>query len=604
MKKLREYYERELGILHGYAQEFATEYPAQATRLGMADGAGDDPHVERLIQATALSNARVARLIDDNDSKLTEALLTVNFPHYLRPFPSTAIVHVDAGQNAAATVTRLPRGTMLTATSPDGVPCKFRTVQDVVLAPLVLSHAKFHPLAELPLSVRRPMDVTSSLSIGIECRAGADLGTLDLAALRLLIAGEPALCAALRDVLFMLAKTAYLELEDGTWRILDAVPVVPAGFGDDDAVLPWPAAAHPAFRLLAEYSACPDKFNFIDLQWPALARYVSPGCLRLTLHLGLTVPHDSPTARLLATMSATNLLPACTPAVNLFRRSASPIELTHATSDYELMPDASPASAYDVFSVDKVTIASEARRLHAEFRPYYSVHHGEQHGKGRYYLLRRDAIRAVTHPGREMRIALVDSNLDPLAGNDASVSIDLTCTNRDLPARLRHGAPAGDLQLEQATQGWTLRFLHRPTPQFRFNPEHHWRLVSLLSFGHASLAQQGVDGLREVLALHDLRQSAITQRQIRGIAALAQRRARVWLPDKWHRTPVYGTEIRVTLDEQAFVGTSLHLFAQVLDHLFGLCAHINSFTQLTIVSLAEERELLRCPPRHGNILLA
>ncbi|TWI65474.1 type VI secretion system protein ImpG [Pseudoduganella lurida] len=604
MKKLREYYERELGLLHGYAQEFAADYPAQAMHLGMADGAGDDPHVERLIQATALSNARVARLLDDSDGKLTEALLNVNYPHYLRPFPATANIHIDTG--AVTAVTRVQRGTVLSASSQEGMACKFRTVQDVFITPLVLSRATFHAIADLPPYLARPADVASSLSIRIEGPAGFDLRALDVPALRLLIAGESSLCALVRDVLFLQAQAAWVELPDGRWRALDAVPLAPAGFSAEEAVLPWPPAAHPAFRLLAEYFACPDRFNFLDLMLAPLLRPAPAGSHCVTLHLGLKVPSDSPAARLLAGVSKANLLTHCTPVVNLFRRSASPIEMTHATPDYELLPDAASAGAYDVYSVDRVSAISAAPRDRApvEYRPYYAAHHGEQQGKGRYWLLRRDAIRAVTHPGHELRIALVDGQLDPLAENNASVSIDLTCTNRDIPARLRHGAPEGDLQLEQGTQGWTLRFLQRPTPQYRFNAEHHWRLISLLSFSQAALGQQGVEGLREALALHDLRQSAITQRQIRGVAALDLRRARTWLRDDWHTTPVFGTDIRVTLDEQAFTGASLHLFAQVLDHFFGLCAHLNTFTRLTIVSLADGKELMRCQPRHGDIPLA
>jgi type VI secretion system protein ImpG len=202
-----------------------------------------------------------------------------------------------------------------------------------------------------------------------------------------------------------------------------------------------------------------------------------------------------------------------------------------------------------------------------------------------------------------MRIALVDRGLDPLDLPNASVSIDLTCTNRDLPARLQHGAPEGDLRLEQGSAGWALRLLNRPTPQYRFSGDIQWRLISQLALGHMALVQQGVDGLREALALYDLRQSALTQHQIRAIAALERRPARTWFRDEKGKAPVRGIEIRLTIDEEAFVGTGLHLFVQVLDHFFGLCVHINSFTQLTIVSLANGKELIRCKPRHGEIEL-
>ncbi len=607
MKKHREYFERALGIQHDYAREYAVAYPAQAMRLGMANGASDDPHIDLLMQANAFCCARTEHMIDENDKKVTEAFLSVNYRHYLMPFPSTAIVQVDPGLavHGMSGITKLARGTMMSAPSDDGVTCRFRTVQDVEASPLAVTEFAFHPVFAPPPALRRPIDVLSSISIGIECVA-ADFTGLDLPALRALIAGEPSLCATVRDALFLHTKAAYVELPGGQWHALDAIPLAAAGFAASEAVLPCPPTSHPAFRLLTEYFAFPERFNFIDIGWPPLARHLTPECRRLTLHFGLDIRHDAPTARRLATLSRANLLLNCTPVVNLFPHSACPIELDHATPDYPLQPEGSPVAAYDIYSVDKVSVLRAGAREEelTQFRPYYSLRHGEQCGKGTYYLVRRDDVRAVTHPGHEMRISLVDRGLDPLDLPNASVSIDLTCTNRDQPACLQHGAPEGDLRLEQGNAGWALRLLNRPAPQYRFSDDIQWRLISQLALGHTALVQQGVDGLREVLALYDLRQSPLTQHQIRAIAALERRPARTWFRDEKGKAPVRGIEIRLTVDEEAFVGTGLHLFVQVLDHFFGLCVHINSFTQLTIVSLANGKELMRCKPRHGEIELA
>ena len=603
MKAFRLKYERELGILEGYGREYAAVYPAQATYLGMANGASYDPHIGRLLQGVAFHTARTDQLLEEHDHKVTEAILSVNYRQYLLPFPSTAIVHVDPGPtiHGMSAATSLPRGTMMKATTEDGIACHFRTVQDVNVSPLAITAAAFYPIFQPPPALKRPQGVISSISIGIECLA-QDPSGIDLAALRALIAGEPSLCATLRDVLFLHAKAAWIELPDGRWHALDAVPLAAAGFTADEAVLPCPRTAHPAFRLLTEYFVFPERFNFIDIAWAPLARHLRADCQRLTLHLGLDIRHDAPAARRLAPITAANLQLNCTPVVNLFQHSASPFELDHATPDYPLLPEGSPAAAYDIYNVDRVSMLRGQEVV--EFRPYYSLRHGEQRGKGRYYLVRRDNVRAVTHPGHEMRISLVDRELDLLAMPNASVSISLTCTNRDVPTRLRHGSPGGDLQLEQAHGGWAPRFLNRPTPQYRFAGDIQWRLISQLALSHTALVQQGVNGLREALTLYDLRQSALTQHQIRAIAALERLPARTWFRDEEGSTPVNGIEIRLTVDEEAFVGTGLHMFTQVLDHFFGLCVHINSFTQLTIVSLATGKELIRCKPRNGEIELA
>jgi type VI secretion system protein ImpG len=63
---------------------------------------------------------------------------------------------------------------------------------------------------------------------------------------------------------------------------------------------------------------------------------------------------------------------------------------------------------------------------------------------------------------------------------------------------------------------------------------------------------------------------------------------------------VRGTEVRLKLDEQSFVGSGLHLFAQVLDRFFGLYVHANSFTQLKVLASRSGEELIVCPRRSGD----
>jgi type VI secretion system protein ImpG len=605
LKAIRLYYERELATMQSFNAEFAAEFPAQAGRLGMDGGQGDDPHIERFIQATALSNARIAKLIDDNDHKVTEALLQVNYPHYLQPFPSTAIVRVDM-RAGLATMTGpglIARGTTLVARAADGPACRLRTVYDVQLTPLVVAKVTFQAHFNLPPAMPRPAAVTTMLSIDIESKAATlNLGQVQLDRLRVFIDAEPSLCATTRDVLFMHARAAWLEI-DGICLALDAVPLKAVGFDPHDAVLPTSNLAHPAYLLLTEYFVNPEKFNFFDIDWQELAPHLPATCRRLTLHLGLAgVATDAHMGRALSQLSSEHFVLGCTPVVNLVRHPACPIELTHMTPDYALIADGNYADASDIYSVDKVTTVKKTRhgQTLTEFRPYYSLRHGEAGGRhGRYYVVRRDELAALRHPGHAMRIALVDLDLDPLAIMDASVSIELTCTNRDLPSRLSYGAAGGDLKLEQATDGYPLRFLRRPTPQYRFNAHDHWRLIAHLSLSHCSLSADGLHLLQETLTLYDLPQSSVSQRQIAGIVALEQGATSLWLHDDGHSSLVHGVAVRVTLDEDAFAGTGIDVFVSVLDHFFGLYVHCQSFTQLTVFSQASGKELIRCHPRGG-----
>src|SRR5215470_2348308 len=93
--ELLPYYERELAFLRQSGAEFAAKYPKIASRLLLEAGKCEDPHVERLLQAFALLAARVHHKIDDEFPELTDALLSILYPHYLAPIPSMAIVQFE-----------------------------------------------------------------------------------------------------------------------------------------------------------------------------------------------------------------------------------------------------------------------------------------------------------------------------------------------------------------------------------------------------------------------------------------------------------------------------------------------------------------------------
>ncbi|UUS14079.1 type VI secretion system baseplate subunit TssF [Stenotrophomonas sp. CD2] len=52
------------------------------------------------------------------------------------------------------------------------------------------------------------------------------------------------------------------------------------------------------------------------------------------------------------------------------------------------------------------------------------------------------------------------------------------------------------------------------------------------------------------------------------------------------------------------MGTGVAAFAQVMDHFFALYVHANSFTRLVLVSGDSGEEIVRCPARSGESILA
>jgi type VI secretion system protein ImpG len=426
MEKLLPYYERELSMLRRAGAEFAGRYPKLAGNLQIRGESCADPHVERLIQASAFLNARVAKLLDEGYTHFTDALLGMLYPHYLRPIPSCSIARIDFGgakSNEISTVSVLPRGAGLRSLGQGAATCRFRTVYDVTVAPVIVSAVALEPYPHLPANLPLPPGAGCAIRIDIASTAAArGLAALAVPTLRVFINGEASLRAALRDALFMHTACACVEA-GGQWRMLERLPLAPAGLAADEALLPAAPSEHPAYRLLSEYFAFPEKFDFVDIDLAALAAAAPANCTQLTLRLLLReVRPDTPSARILRTLSADNLLPGCTPIINLFPLAATPIRIDHTSSSYPLLTDCVAGNACDIYSIDSVQMVNKTVEGSAvtDFFPYYSLRHGEAESrKGHYWLAQREELMT---PGHEYSLTLVDRDFSPIHAEGGTAS--------------------------------------------------------------------------------------------------------------------------------------------------------------------------------------
>ncbi len=624
MDELLPHFERELAYLRGHAKSFAERYPKIAGRLMLRGDVAEDPHVERMIESFALLAARVHKRLDDDFPLFTETLLSVLYPHYLRPFPSCSIARFELGAAAGQMTTSLQieRGTVLNTRPVRGVVCKMRTTQDVSLAPVRLAGATYRGAFAAPSGTKLPAGVTSILSIQLELlSAQAQWSVLvrpdGQPRLRVYLDGEPSMVAALRDTLCMAVAGVMVQgAADAAWA--GPVQTLPelAGFAADEALIDFDERSHPAYRLLTEYFAFADKFNFVDIPVP-----VSPGSSawvsrQITVHLLIKgVRSDSDVARLLDTVQASNFALGCTPVVNLFRQPADPVRVTHTSASYPVLVDGRRAFGYEVYSIDKVYRVRQTPQGESvdEFRPFFSLRHddiladnGGAGREGRYWHAQRDEDVARHSPGYETELSIVDVGFNPAHPQTETLSLQVSATNRDLPEHLPVGAPGGDLFLEGGSVAREIRLLRKPSHVARFEQGRGalWRLISHLSLNHLSLSGGGgIDALKEMLRLYDVSRSASNRRQIDGLLGIEFRPATAWLQGQPFPTFVRGTEVRLMLDVEGLIGTGLHLFAAVLDRFFALYVHANSFTQLTLVSARTQEEVLKCPPRSGDTAL-
>lgn len=606
------YYERELAFLRQMGAEFAEKYPKIATRLVLEPDRCDDPHVERIIEAVAFLAARVHLKVDDEFPEITESFLNVLYPNLLAPIPSMSVIQfvLDPSQVSLQTGHRIPRGAVVYTRAVGGTSCRFRTAYPVELWPLEVKSARF----ELPTPGVGPEEgVRTVLRLELKTFAGLPLSELKervseseerpLQRLRLYLQGEGKVVYSLYE--HLLNDVVAVELRPGGPRDLpspvrlDPSCVKPVGFERDEGLLPYTERSFSGYRLLQEYFAFPEKFLFLDLT--GLEKATTRPDFADTLEVVFYFRREFALER---SVTAQTFRLHSTPIVNLFTHVAEPIRLTHLQPEYRVIPDVRRQEAMEVYGVESVTSTLRNTDKVVDFRPFYSFQHGYDREAQRtfWYASRRPSTRKEDD-GTEVYLSLVDLSFHPSQPDADTVTVEVTCTNRDLPGRLPIGTGEGDFQLEGAGVFSAIRCLRKPSPTVRIPLRRslQWRLVSHLSLNVLSLVEggKGPEALQEILRLYDFADSSATRQQIAGISKLTATRA-LRSVGALHASFVRGLEVSVELDEAQFIGAGAFLFASVLERFLGLYASVNSFSQFVVSTRQREGVLKRWAPRAGE----
>src|SRR5688500_1306079 len=126
-------YKRELQHFRGSARAFADRNPGVAGLLALP---GDDPDLERLIEAHAFLTAGVHARLDAAAPTFIEGLADLLLPQVLRSVPAATIVEFTPNLAALRARQRIAHHRPLLARPIDGTACRFRTCFDVDLLPL------------------------------------------------------------------------------------------------------------------------------------------------------------------------------------------------------------------------------------------------------------------------------------------------------------------------------------------------------------------------------------------------------------------------------------------------------------------------------------
>jgi type VI secretion system protein ImpG len=596
------FYNSELRFMREMAKEFADAHPKIASRLRLSRESIDDPHVGRMIEAFSLLNARIRYKLDDEFPELTDGLLNILYPHYLLPIPSMSIVQFDPqpGQTSQAQV---PKSSVIHTENVAGNFCQYRTVSDVDVWPIRLALASISGLPMVAPPNPRAPNAVSALRLSLSCiESGQDFTELGVEKLRFFIHAENQIAQTVFELLA--SATVSIALADSPVDdnpiILDSSCLTFPGFSEDIITLPLPRSSHPGYAFLTEYFTFPEKFFFFDVSGLDAKTLMRAGS---TMEIYLYFDRFEQSLESMVTKDQFAL--GCTPMVNLFEQRAEPIRFDKTETEYLIQPDARRGTSTEVYQIMDVSV-SDRHGNEAMYDAFYALTHWKR-GRAdnpRYWYAQRRAS-PYEGGGDDVYITLVDLNAQGAIITDEVVSINLLCTNRNLPTKLPFGGGRPELSMPNGGAGVSImRCLTPPTRPIR--PKRGkgaiWQLISHLALNHLAVSdgEVGADALRELLTMYDRVDSAASRSVVDRLVSVASKSGVARAPSGNRIAFINGTDITMEFEDQRLSGSGSFLLGAVLESVLASMCSINTFTRTQLRIRGERTGWKQWPARTGT----
>ncbi|MFZ1874051.1 MAG: type VI secretion system baseplate subunit TssF [Chania sp.] len=562
------YYEAEMRYLREAGKEFTRAHPDRAAMLNLDKPGARDPYVERLFEGFAFLMGRLREKLDDDLPELTEGLVSLLWPHYMRTIPSLAIVEFAPEWQHLRQAESLPEGFSVLShpVGPHQTQCQYRTTRELTLQPLHLADAR----------LQTENDGRSAIRLRFECSEKVDWSKAGIDKVAIYLNAESPVSAALhlamtRRVHAMYARHAGTRADrqqfDGWCK--------PMGFDDKDRLWPKGDSAFSGYQLLLEYFSFRPKFMFVELRGlETLGLNPDSRWFEIDIVLSEAWSSDLP-------FETENFRLHCAPVINLFPLEADPLTPDPLENEYLLRPLRLQDGHTEIYSVDQIHGAVKNGKH--PYVPFTSFRH-------RGGMMRHDAPERYYHTRvKRGPSGLYDTwlilggrsfELEQLAAKPESLSLQLTGTNGQLPRKalestlLSRVVKAGKVPVKVLNLSAPTLPLYPPA-----NDRFHWRVMSHLGSNFLSM-MDNPEVLRGTLALYDWTDDEMNRRRLAAIVAVKHTLIRRFEKGFMLR----GVDIEITLNSDDFAGEGdVNLFGEMLHRFFALYADIHLFNQLTLV---------------------
>jgi len=540
------YFQDELEYLHKSGEEFSQYFPKLTEYLSSRSV---DPDVERLLEGFAFLTGRLREKIDDQLPEVTQSLLQLLWPNFLRPIPSMTVMQFAPKPGAINEAHIIERGAEVESIPVDDTICKFRTCYDTEILPLEITDVQHDVSKE-----------ASVIKLRFQTQSEEPIGSINLTNLRLYLGGGEYSALTINLWLHRYLQGGEISTGKDQAAKLAKTHFAPVGMAKNEEVLP---------------------------QFEVLLRFERP------------LPPD------VRTTLQTFLL-HCVPAINLFDHDAEPILLSGKRSEYHVQPARRDAGKVEIFSIEGVTgwapnAGAKSGGISRDYSRFESFMHEVERVDGRTAVYFRERVKqSISGEKLDRMLSFVREDELSLVNDGETISTRLLCTNGVVPSELAVGDVA--IPSNSVPSFVRPRNVMRPTePRYPVvDGTLQWQLISALSLNYLSL--QNVEALRTILHAFDFAARVDRQnersalRRLEGIESIASETS-----DRLFKgRPVRGTRSVLQVRESKFASEGeMFLFSTVLAEFFALFATINSFHELVVNGL-DAGEEYRWTARIGN----
>jgi type VI secretion system protein ImpG len=615
---IKKYFEREYNFLQQEGENFAEKHQGIAGELRMSQRHRKDPFVERLYEAFAFLAGRIHERLDDDFPEITGGLLEQLFPHFLRPFPSCAIlqarplsktlnktVYVKRGSEIQTPtgkykvkykVTAGPREKERIIEKTESAEFIFRTTQDLTVRPLEIKEVR----------VERTSEATSALIMQLRPYRNVDYASLDLSRLTFYLHGSDFVKYTLLRYLTQHVTGAYVRELGEEPSEFKAIPSFQIGIPgvslelDDDtedfAIIPYAKQVFSGYRLLQEYFAFPERFFFVTVL--GLDSFEASGeeCpfeIKFVFKRKLS-PECKP--------STHNLLLHCVPIANLFDRPTEEVIVEQRLPEYYVLPDGDRRKSREIYSINQVTGVSEDKSQQYTYLPITSYDILESGRlESEYKRFYSAASRPVKGDMTETYIRLFGPSMEKDTFPKETLSIaQATLSNGFLPAKYLE---AGSInQPINFPEGVAASNLTTPTEVLPCPDRKNflWALISHLALSYTTLAD--AETFKSILTLYNWSQdyNDPARKRIQGVKKIHKPTTKYIMQEQGL---IRGIEFKLEVDETQFENGpgDIQLFGTVINRFLAQYVTINSFVSLTILETGTNKTYLWIP-KPGKIL--